>query len=149
MHISQALVPMARLLDLEVTLIDPRRAFATADRFPEVTLLDEWPDTAFARLGLDRRTAVVTLTHDKKLDDPAIALALASPVFYIGALGSRKTQEARKRRLAETFSEADLARIHGPVGLPIGARTPAEVALAILAELVQALRKPMPRPVEP
>jgi xanthine dehydrogenase accessory factor len=139
-HVSQALVPMARLLDLEVTIVDPRRAFGTLARFPDVTLLSEWPAEAFARLGLDRRTAVVTLTHDPKVDDPAIALALRSPIFYLGALGSRKTQEARRRRLAAEFSAEDLARIHGPVGLPIGARSPAEVALAILAELVAALR---------
>ena len=139
-HISQALVPMARLLDLEVTVIDPRRAFGTLERFPDVTLLQEFPAAAFARLGLDRRTAVVMLTHDKKLDDPAIAAALRSSVFYIGALGSRKTQEARNARLLETFTPADIARIHGPVGLRIGARSPAEVALSILAEVVATLR---------
>jgi len=139
-HIAQALVPMARLLDLEVTVIDPRRAFGTLERFPDVTLLDAFPEAALARLGLDRRTALVALTHDKKLDDPAIALALRSEAFYIGALGSRKTQAARNERLAIAFSEAELARIHGPIGLPIGARTPAEVAVAILAELVSALR---------
>lgn len=140
-HISQALVPMARLLDFDVTVIDPRRAFGTLERFPDVTLLHEFPAEAFARLGLDRRTAVVMLTHDRKIDDPALALALASPSFYIGALGSRKTQAARNQRLlASGFGEPDIARIHGPVGLPIGARSPAEVALAILAEVIAALR---------
>lgn len=139
-HISQSLVPMARLLDFELTVIDPRRAFGTLERFPDVTLLHEFPSEAFARLGLDHRTAVVMLTHDKKIDDPAIALALRSPVFYIGALGSRKTQEARNQRLLERFTPDDLSRIHGPVGLPIGSRSPAEVALSILAEIVATLR---------
>ncbi len=140
-HIAQALVPMARLLDLAVTVIDPRRAFGTLERFPGVTLLDEFPEAALARLGLDRRTALVALTHDKKLDDPAIALALRSEAFYVGALGSKKTQAARNERLMAEFSEREIARIHGPIGLPIGARTPAEVAVAILAELVSALRR--------
>ncbi|MCC6620214.1 MAG: XdhC family protein [Deltaproteobacteria bacterium] len=141
-HTTQLLVPMARLLDLEVTIIDPRRAFGTLERFPDVTLIDDWPEPALARLGLDRRTAVVALTHDRKIDEPALALALRSPAFYIGALGSRKTQEARRARMRETFTDVELARIHGPIGLPIGARSPAEVALAILAELVAALRRP-------
>lgn len=139
-HISQALVPMARLVDLEVVVIDPRTAWATPERFPGVTLEHAWPEAAFGRLGLDRRTAVVTLTHDKKLDDPALALALASPAFYIGALGSRKTQEARRERLRGRFTDDDLARIHGPIGLAIGAKSPAEIAVSILAEVIATHR---------
>jgi len=140
-HISQALAPMAALAGYAVTIVDPRRAFATDARFPDVTLIAEWPDEAMASMKLDRRTAVVTLTHDPKLDDPALQTALKSPVFYIGALGSRKTHAARLARLkAAGFSDADGARIHGPVGLSIGAESPAEIAVSILAQITAVLR---------
>jgi len=141
-HISQALAPMAKGLDLDVTIIDPRTAFATPERFPDVTLLAEWPDDALPRLGLDRYTAVATLTHDPKIDDPALAAALRAECFYIGALGSRKTHARRLERLtAAGFGEAELARIHAPIGLDIGAVSPAEIAVSILAEIVADLRR--------
>ncbi|RMD61878.1 MAG: xanthine dehydrogenase, partial [Alphaproteobacteria bacterium] len=134
-HIAQALVPMARLVGYEVIVVDPRRAWATEDRFPDVTLDTGWPDEALYRLAPDRRTAVVTLTHDPKLDDPALIAALRSPAFYIAALGSPRTHAKRLSRLREAgLDEAALARIHGPAGLDIGARSPAEIALSILAE---------------
>jgi xanthine dehydrogenase accessory factor len=140
-HISQALAPMAALAGYGVSVIDPRRSFATDERFPGVTLIGEWPDEAMARLVPDRRTAVVTLTHDPKLDDPALQAALRSPAFYIGALGSRKTHAARLERLtAAGFSPPELARIHGPVGLSIGALSPAEIAISILAQIIVARR---------
>ena len=140
-HIAQRLVPMARLADFAVTVIDPRGAFATAARFPDVALLNEWPDQAFAKLAPDETTAVVTLSHDPKLDDPALVAALGSPVFYIGALGSQKTQARRRERLtAAGFGEADLARIHAPVGLAIGAVSPGEIALSIMAEIIAVRR---------
>ena len=140
-HIAQTLAPMAALAGYSVTIIDPRRAFATDARFPDVTLIGEWPDEAMATLKLDRRTAVVTLTHDPKLDDPALQTALKADVFYIGALGSRKTHAARINRLrAAGFSDADGARIHGPVGLDIGALSPAEIAVSILAQITAVLR---------
>jgi xanthine dehydrogenase accessory factor len=140
-HIAQTLAPMAALAGYSVTIIDPRRAFATDARFPDVKLIGEWPDEAMATMKLDRRTAVVTLTHDPKLDDPALHTALKADVFYIGALGSRKTHAARLGRLkAAGFSEADGARIHGPVGLDIGALSPAEIAVAILAQITAVLR---------
>jgi xanthine dehydrogenase accessory factor len=123
--------------------VDPRRAFATETRFAGVPLVAEWPDDALPRLGLDRRTALVTMTHDPKIDDPALAAALRSDAFYVGALGSRKTQEARRARLSALgFSERDLSRIHGPVGLPIGARSTGEIAVSILSQVVSALRSP-------
>ena len=135
-HISQALAPMAALAGYAVMVIDPRRAFATDARFPDVALSGDWPDEAMARLSLDRRTAVVTLTHDPKLDDPALRVALKSDVFYIGALGSKKTHAARLQRLRQAgFGDADCARIHGPVGFAIGAKSPAEIAVSILAEI--------------
>ena len=141
-HISQALAPMAKGLDLDVTIIDPRTAFATPERFPDVWVLAEWPDAVLPDLGIDRYTAVVALTHDPKIDDPALTAALRSECFYIGALGSRKTHERRVERLIETgFTEADLARIHAPIGLDIGAVSPAEIAVSILAEIVASLRK--------
>lgn len=141
-HISQALVPMARSLDLDVTIIDPRTAFATPERFPEVPLVAEWPDVVLPRLGLDRYTALVALTHDPKIDDPALAAALGAPCFYIGALGSRKTHARRIERLtAAGFGETDLARIHAPIGLDIGAVSPAEIAVSVLAEIVATLRR--------
>jgi len=140
-HISQALVPMARLLDLDVTIIDPRTAFASPERFPDVRLLAEWPQEALAKVPIDRYTAFIALTHDPKIDDPALTAALASEAFYIGALGSRKTHAKRVERLkAAGVSEAALGRIKAPIGLPIGAVSPAEIALAILGEIVAALR---------
>lgn len=142
-HIAQKLAPMAVLSDFDVTIIDPRGAFATPDRFPDTTLATEWPDIALTGLAPDTRTAIVTLTHDPKLDDPALAVALKSAAFYIGSLGSRRTHAARLERLGEQgFSEDDLARIHGPVGLALGAKSPAEIALSILAQMTQVLRSP-------
>jgi len=140
-HIAQALAPMAAIAGYSTTIIDPRRAFATDARFPDVKLIGEWPDEAMATMTLDRRTAVVTLTHDPKLDDPALQTALKADVFYVGALGSRKTHAARVGRLkAAGFSETDCARIHGPVGLEIGALSPAEIAVSILAQMTAVLR---------
>ena len=140
-HISQALAPMMKGVDLDPTIIDPRTAFATPERFPDVPVLADWPDAVLPSLSLDRYTAVLALTHDPKIDDPALAAALRSQCFYIGALGSRKTHERRTLRLtALGFTEADLARIHAPIGLDIGAVSPAEIAVSILAELVATLR---------
>ncbi len=140
-HISQALVPMARGLGLDVTVIDPRTAFATPERFPNVTLLTDWPDEALKKVPLDRYTAFVALTHDPKIDDPALVAALRSECFYVGALGSRKTHGKRVERLAASgFAQGDIARIRAPIGLAIGAVSPAEIALAILGEIVAALR---------
>jgi xanthine dehydrogenase accessory factor len=139
-HIAQALVPMAMLAGYGVTVVDPRRAWATDARFPEVALATDWPDQALEALKLDHRTAVVTLTHDPKLDDPALVVALGSPVFYIGALGSKRTHAKRRQRLGELgVDEAKLARIHGPIGLAVGAKSPAEIAIAILAQMTQVL----------
>lgn len=147
-HISQALAPMAKLLDLDVTVIDPRTAFATPERFPEVSLLAEWPEEALQKVPFDGYTAFVALTHDPKIDDPALIAALRSDCFYIGALGSRKTHGKRLERLAAVgFGEADVKRIHAPIGLDIGAVSPAEIALAILGEIVQGLRGPRRKPV--
>lgn len=141
-HIAQPLARMAALAGYDVTVVDPRAAFATGERFPGVTLLTDWPDDALAALAPDARTAVVTLTHDPKLDDPALETALRSPAFYIGSLGSRKTHAARLQRLREAgFGGAGLDRINGPVGLAIGARSPAEIAVSILAQVTQALRR--------
>jgi xanthine dehydrogenase accessory factor len=146
-HISQALAPMAKLLDLDITVIDPRTAFATQERFPEVTLLAQWPEEALQKVPFDGYTAFVALTHDPKIDDPALIAALRSDCFYIGALGSRKTHGKRLERLAAAgFGEADAKRIHAPIGLDIGAVSPAEIALAILGEIVQALRGPRRKP---
>jgi xanthine dehydrogenase accessory factor len=140
-HIAQALARMAQLAGFEVLVVDPRSAFATEERFPGVELDHAWPDEAFARAGLDRRTAVVALSHDPKLDDPTVAAALRSEAFYVGALGSNKTQAGLRGRLAEAgLSEGELARIHGPVGLAIGAKTPGEIAASILAEVIACLR---------
>lgn len=140
-HITQALAPMAEHLGYEVTVIDPRRAFASKDRFPAVRVMTDWPDKALTALAPDQRTAVVTLTHDPKLDDPALAVALKSPAFYIASLGSTRTHAARVKRLRQSgFTDQDIARIHGPAGLPIGARSPAEIATAILAQATQQLR---------
>lgn len=140
-HIAQPLARMAALAGHGVTVVDPRRSFAEAERFPGIAVSSEWPDDALEALAPDRRTAVVTLTHDPKLDDPALAVALRSPAYYIGALGSRKTHAARLQRLAALgFDGVSLARIHGPVGLDIGALSPAEIALSIMAQIVQARR---------
>ena len=141
-HIAQALVPMARIAGYDPVLIDPRAAFGSAARFPGETILDDWPDEALAKLGLDARTALVLLTHDPKLDDPALEAALRSEVFYIGALGSTRTHAKRVARLtAEGFTEAEIARIHAPVGLDIGAASPAEIAVSVLAQMVRVLRQ--------
>ncbi len=141
-QIAQVLVPMARALGHRVTLIDPRSAFGSAARFPGEALVEEWPDEALPRFALDSRCAVVTLTHDDKLDDPAIAFALRSQVYYLGCLGSTRTHAKRVERLrALGFSDAELGRIHAPAGLDIGAKGPAEIALSILAEITQVLRK--------
>jgi xanthine dehydrogenase accessory factor len=141
-HISQALAPMARGLDFDVAVIDPRTAFATSERFPGVPVLAEWPEAALPRLGLDRYTAMLALTHDPKIDDPALDAALKAECFYIGALGSKKTHARRVERLtAAGFGEEAIARIHAPVGLDIGAVSPAEIAVSILAEIVATLRR--------
>jgi xanthine dehydrogenase accessory factor len=140
-HVAQALVPMAAALGFAVTVVDPRRAFATAERFPGVSLSSDWPDEAMEAMALDARTAVVTLTHDPKLDDPALDVALRSPCFYIGALGSRRTHAKRVARLQEMgHGEDAIARIHAPVGLDIAAVTAPEIALSVLAEVVAARR---------
>jgi xanthine dehydrogenase accessory factor len=140
-HIAQPLAAMARLAGYAVRVIDPRAAFATQERFPGVTLQRDWPDEAFAMRGLGSRTALVVLAHDPKLDDPALEAGLASPAFYIGALGSKKTHAARLERLAARgFPPDALSRIRGPAGLAIGARSPAEIALSILAQMTQTLR---------
>lgn len=140
-HIAQPLAKIAELANYDVTVIDPRTAFASEERFPGVKLVTEWPDEAMEKIDLDTRTAVVTLTHDPKLDDPGLHAALKSPCFYIGALGSRKTHGTRVERLTEAgFSEDEIARIHGPVGLNIGARSPAEIAISIMAEMTERLR---------
>ncbi len=140
-HIAQALVPMVALLGYAVTVIDPRRAFVTGERFSGVTVSTEWPDDALAAVGLDARSAVVTLTHDPKLDDPALRVALASPAFYIGSLGSRRTHGRRLERLAGAgLTPEALTRIHAPIGLDIGAVSAAEIAASIVAELTSVLR---------
>jgi xanthine dehydrogenase accessory factor len=140
-HIAQPLAAMARLSGYAVRIIDPRTAFATEARFPGVALNHDWPDHALAKAPLGRRSALVVLAHDPKIDDPALEAALKGPAFYVGALGSKKTQAARRERLkARGFSENALARIQGPVGLSIGARSPAEIALSILAQMTQTLR---------
>jgi xanthine dehydrogenase accessory factor len=140
-HIAQALVPLAAQLGFAVTVVDPRRSFATDERFPDVAVTGDWPDEAMDRLAPDARTAVVTLTHDPKLDDPALDRALRSLAFYLGALGSRKTHAARLKRLRELgHDEATLARIRGPVGLDIEAVTAPEIALSILAQIVAVRR---------
>jgi xanthine dehydrogenase accessory factor len=140
-HIAQALAPMAALAGYHVSVIDPRRAFATDSRFPEVAMTLDWPDEAMAALAPDRRTAVVALTHDPKIDDPGLDVALKSEAFYIAALGSRRTHAGRLERLkALGHDEATLARIHGPAGLDIGAVSPAEIAISVMAEMTRALR---------
>lgn len=147
-HITQALAPMATLAGFDVTVIDPRTAFATPERFAGVNLLAEWPqDVIPARLGFDAHTALVALTHDPKIDDTPILAALQAGAFYVGALGSRKTHGKRVERLtAAGLSEAAIARIHAPIGLDIGAASPAEIAVSVLAEIIQALRGPKRKP---
>jgi xanthine dehydrogenase accessory factor len=137
-HIAQSLAPMATMLDFDVTVVDPRGAWATANRFPGVKVIQDWADEAFQAMGLDGSTAVVTLTHDPKLDDPALEAALKSDVFYVGALGSKRTHAKRKERLGEAgITDEQFARIHGPVGLNIGAKSPAEIAVSILGQIVE------------
>ena len=141
-HIAQALVGMARGVGFDPFVVDPREAFGSAARFPDATLINDWPDDALAEVGVDARTAVVLLTHDPKLDDPALEVALKTSCFYIGALGSTRTHAKRVERLtAAGFGPDDIARIHGPVGLNIGAAGPAEIAVSILAEMIQRLRQ--------
>ncbi|HYR67965.1 MAG TPA: XdhC family protein [Reyranella sp.] len=138
-HIAQSLAPIATMLDFDVTVVDPRGAWATGSRFPGVKVVQEWADEAFEKMGLDVSTAVVTLTHDPKLDDPALEAALKSDAFYVGALGSKRTHAKRKERLAEAgITDEQFARIHGPVGLNIGAKSPAEIAVSILGQIVEA-----------
>lgn len=142
-HIAQPLVVMAQTAGYAVTIVDPRGAFATKDRFPGVDLSEDWPDDALTALNIDTRTAVVTLTHDPKLDDPALMVALKSPAFYIGSLGSKRTHAKRVERLTEAgLSEAEIGRIHAPVGLNIGAKSPAEIAVSILAQITEVLHRP-------
>ncbi|MGO9401134.1 MAG: XdhC family protein [Xanthobacteraceae bacterium] len=141
-HISQALAPIAKLLGYDVTIVDPRTAFATPERFPDVKVIAEWPDEALPPLNVDRYTAFVALTHDPKIDDPALLHALARDCFYIGALGSRKTHARRLERLKQQgVNDADLSRIHAPIGLDIGAVSPAEIAVAIMAQITERLRE--------
>lgn len=147
-HVSQILAPMARMLGYPVSIVDPRTAFATRERFPDTLLFPEWPDQALPKIGLDRWTAFVALTHDPKIDDPAIAAALKADCFYIGALGSKNTHAKRMERLSAAGISADqLARIHAPIGLRIGASTPGEIAVSILAEITLRRRSgPEARP---
>jgi xanthine dehydrogenase accessory factor len=141
-HIAQTLIPMARLLGYYVIVIDPRGAFASPSRFPDVEIAAEWPDEVLPKVGLDSRTAIVLLTHDPKIDDPALELALKSESFYIGALGSKRTHAQRLERFgAKGFSDRELARIHAPIGLDIGARGAPEIAAAIIAEITKVLRR--------
>jgi xanthine dehydrogenase accessory factor len=139
-HISQTLAPIGKLLGYDVTIVDPRTAFASIERFPDVKVIAEWPDKALPQLRVDRYTAFVALTHDPKIDDPALRHALARDCFYIGALGSRKTHARRVERLkAQGVGETELARIHAPIGLDIGAVSPAEIAVAIMAQITERL----------
>jgi xanthine dehydrogenase accessory factor len=141
-HISQALAPIGKLLGYDVTIVDPRTAFASPERFPGVTVIAEWPDKALPPLNVDRYTAFVALTHDPKIDDPALLHALARDCFYIGALGSRKTHARRVERLKQQgLSDAAVSRIHAPIGLDIGAVSPAEIAVAIMAQITERLRE--------
>ena len=141
-HISQTLAPIGQLLGYDVTIVDPRTAFASIDRFPDVKVIAEWPDVALPPLGIDHYTAFVALTHDPKIDDPALKHALARNCFYVGALGSKKTHARRVDRLKQAgLKDADVARIHAPIGLDIEAVSPAEIAVAIMGEITQVLRK--------
>jgi len=140
-HISQALAPIGRLLGYDVTIVDPRTAFASIERFPDVKVIAEWPDQALPPLNVDRYTAFVALTHDPKIDDPALIHALSRDCFYIGALGSKKTHARRVERLKQQgLTDADIGRIHAPIGLEIGAVSPAEIAVAIMAQITARLR---------
>jgi xanthine dehydrogenase accessory factor len=142
-HISQALAPLARSLDYDVTVVDPRTAFASPERFPDVPLVAEWPDVALPPLNIDHYTAFVALTHDPKIDDPALLHAFQRDCFYIGALGSRKTHAKRGERLrAQGARDSDIGRIHAPIGLAIGAVSPSEIAVSIMAEITAQLRLP-------
>jgi xanthine dehydrogenase accessory factor len=141
-HISQALAPIAKVLGYDVTIVDPRTAFATQERFPDVKVIAEWPDVALPPLAVDRYTAFVALTHDPKIDDPALTHALSRDCFYIGALGSKKTHARRLERLkGQGLTDADLGRIHAPIGLAIGAVSPAEIAVAIMGQITSSLRQ--------
>ncbi|WP_224814455.1 XdhC family protein [Hasllibacter sp. MH4015] len=141
-HIAQALLPMARMAGYDPVLVDPRPAFGAEARFPGQRIVDDWPDEALDAIGLDGRTCVVTLTHDPKLDDPAIARTIRSDAFYLGCLGSKRTHAKRAARLEEAgFSDTEVARIHAPVGLDIGAKGPGEIAVSIMAQIVQRLRQ--------
>jgi xanthine dehydrogenase accessory factor len=141
-HVAQALIPIAEAAGYAVTIIDPRGAFATAERFPNVHLHDDWPDEVLPGLDVDHRSAFLALTHDPKIDDPALSFALRSRCFYIGALGSKKTHAGRRERLAANgFTEGELDRIYGPIGLDIGAQGVTEIAIAIMAEVTQNLRR--------
>jgi xanthine dehydrogenase accessory factor len=142
-HISQTLAPIGQLLGYDVTIVDPRTAFASIERFPDVKVIAEWPDVALPPLGIDHYTAFVALTHDPKIDDPGLSIALKSDCFYIGALGSRKTHARRVERLKKErgFTDNDIGRIHAPIGLPIGAVSPAEIAVAIMGQITQRLRE--------
>ena len=141
-HISQALAPIARVVGYDVTIVDPRTAFASIERFPDVKVIAEWPDTALPPLNIDPYTAFVALTHDPKIDDPALTHALARGCFYIGALGSKKTHARRVERLkAQGIDDAAIASIHAPIGLPIGAVSPPEIAVAIMAQITARLRQ--------
>ncbi len=140
-HIAQSVIPIAQQMGYDVTVIDPRGAFATGARFPGIALHAEWPDEVIPQIGLDPRTALIALTHDPKIDDPALDAALKSEVFYIGALGSKKTQASRDQRLKDAgFTDEQVARIHGPIGLDIGAKGAPEIAVSIMAEMTRALR---------
>jgi xanthine dehydrogenase accessory factor len=142
-HISQALAPMAKLVGYDVTIVDPRTAFASSERFPDVQVIADWPDAALPPLAIDHYTAFVALTHDPKIDDPALTHALKRDCFYIGALGSKKTHARRIERLkAQGIADRELARIHSPIGLAIGAVSPAEIAVAIIGEITARLRLP-------
>ena len=140
-HVAQPLAEMAGLAGFAVTIVDPRRSWASVERFPGIPLVTEWPDVALEALRLDARCAVVALTHDPKLDDPGLLVALRSPAFYLGCLGSKKTHAARRERLAAAGCDAaTLDRLHGPVGLSISAKSPAEIAVSILAQIIATLR---------
>lgn len=145
-HISQALAPMARVAGYDIFMVDPRDSFATAARFPDETFVDAWPDVALDTIGLDARTGVVTLTHDPKIDNPALERAIVSDVFYIGALGSKRTHAKRCAYLSDAgYTAKQIGRIHGPIGANIGSKTPAEIAISIMAEITERLRRPETR----
>ena len=146
-HIAQPLMVMARETGFDCFLVDPREAFGTAHRFPGISISNEWPDDALTDMGIDARTAIVTLSHDPKIDDPALSAALKSSAFYIGALGSNRTHGKRIERLTSAgFTPEEMSRIHAPVGADIGAKSPAEIAISILAQITERLRRPETRP---